>query len=286
MNGKIDIWIGQTEEDWLGVLVAFAEERFQDTWLPSHDQSHHLRVWNIAKALLREISAHNTTIDHSLVEGVLIASLFHDLGMASSTREDHGRLGSQLCESWFQEADRLKPLRLKEILEAIELHDIKEKRIYASFRPDSPPEILGILSVADDLEAMGTIGIYRYAEIYLARSIPLKELGTRIRENAQTRFGNLSDGCRMCHQLIETYRRQYDELLRFFEQYQLQVEETLHPETVSSGPLGVINYIRSLSLLQRVSPFHLFAESEKVNTDEKVSSYFRALKYELEQARL
>jgi len=286
LSGEIDIWIRQAEEDWLDLLVAHAEECFRATWLPSHDQSHHLRVWNIGKALLRELSGYNSTIDPSLIEGVLIASLFHDIGMASSTREDHGRLGKEQCESWFQRAGRKEPARMEEILDAIELHDIKDKRVYASFRPDSPPEILGILSVADDLEAMGTIGIYRYAEIYLKRNILLEELGTRVLENARSRFENLSEGCRMCHQLIETYRRQYDELGHFFEQYQRQLEGTSNAEAVRTGSLGVINYIRTLGLLQQVSPLYLFAETEKEHADEEVCRYFRALKYEMEQARL
>lgn len=130
--------------------------------------------------------------------------------------------------------------------------------------------------MADDLEAMGTIGIFRYAEIYLLREIPLMELGNRILANAKTRFENLLTGCRLCGGVVKESRKQYDELRLFFEQYNLQLEGISQPETVISGPLGVINYIRS-------------AGSGKTATDngqKEVTDYFRNLENELDHARL
>ena len=38
--------------------------------------------------------------------------------------------------------------------------------------------LLTILSVADDLDAFGFIGIYRYSEIYLTRGIDPEKIGT------------------------------------------------------------------------------------------------------------
>ena len=276
MDSGIEIWIDRAEATWLDVLYANTEKLFQNSALPSHDHTHHLRVWNLCKTLLREIATFNSRMDQSLVEGVLIAALFHDLGMAYSLREDHGTLGSDCCKRWFGDRNIVFPERFAEILRAIELHDRKDRQIYKSFLPDNPPEILGILSVADDLEALGTIGIYRYAEIYLMRGIPLEELGTRILENVRIRFEKLSDGCRLCEGLVEKSRKEYDELCSFFEQYKLQLLTVSKADAVSSGPLGVINYIRKQGLdktgLDR-------AESE-------VRDYFRKLEYELDQARL
>jgi hypothetical protein len=130
--------------------------------------------------------------------------------------------------------------------------------------------------VADDLEALGTIGIYRYAEIYLQRGIPLRELGNRILENVKTRFENLSYGCPLCARVVEKYRQQYDEIRLFYEQYNLQLKSISQPETVSSGPLGVINYIRT-------------ADMNNTSIDygqTEVTDYFRKLANELDQARL
>jgi len=215
-------------------------------------------------------------MDQSLVEGVLIAAFFHDLGMASSAREDHGRLSRENCEQWFRDTGHDFPGRFKEILDAIELHDRKDEKIYNSFRPESLPRILGILSVADDLEALGTIGIFRYAEIYLKRGIPLEELGSRILDNAETRFDKLSEGCYLCQNLLASYRKQYDDLRLFFEQYNQQLKDASQTDHIKSGPLGVINYIRTHGLDK--------TELEQFGGD--VRDYFKKLEYELEQARL
>ena len=276
MEPDLKIWIDQAEGTWLADLYAHAENLFRNNVLPSHDHSHHLRVWNLCKSLLREVRVFCSALDQPLVEGVLIAAFFHDLGMASSTREDHGLLSREACEHWFRESGRKLPERYKEILEAIELHDRKEEQIYDSFRPGNSPKILAFLSVADDLEALGTIGIFRYAEIYLERGIPMEELGTRILENAGNRFKKIVEGCRLCPALLEEYRSQYDELNNFYEEYNLQIQKTSIADKINTGPLGVINYIRTRGL----------DKSFLKEAGKDVNEYFINLEYELEKARL
>ena len=276
MKVDIEIWIDRAETAWLDMLYSHAARLFQNTTLPSHDHTHHMRVWNLGKTILRELSSFNPGCNYPLVEGVLIATFFHDLGMVYSTREDHGKLGSDLCQTWFSKWDKDQPEDFQEILRAIELHDQKDLQIYASFSREYPPEILGILSVADDLEALGTIGIYRYAEIYLQRGIPMEELGERILENAAKRFENLSAGCKRCPSIIEPYRKQFEELCLFFEQYGHQIAGIAEPASVYSGQLGVINYIRTGRLDQEAR------DSE----DRVIRDYFKKLEHELDQARL
>lgn len=232
-----------------------------------------MRVWNLSKSLLREIATFNSGIDQSLVEGVLIAAFFHDLGMATSTREDHGNLSRESCERWFRQNGSSHPARFEEILRAIELHDRKEEEIYGSFEPGQTPEILAILSVADDLEALGTIGIYRYAEIYLMRDIPLKDLGHRVLSNASRRFRRLEMACALCADLLKRYRKEYLELCEFYEQYQIQLEQVEVAEDVRTGPLGVINYIRRRDV-------------EPDRQEEELYKFLKRLDHELEQARL
>ncbi|MDF1575953.1 MAG: HD domain-containing protein [Bacteroidales bacterium] len=276
MNPELKIWMDMAEAGWLENLYKHAKALFRNSDLPSHDHTHHIRVWNLCKSLLGEIATFNSGTDQSLVEGVLIAALFHDLGMVHSTREDHGKGGSGLCQSWFRETGRTKPERFEEILRAIELHDRKKVQIYNSFTTESPPGILEILSVADDLEAMGTIGIYRYAEIYLKRGIPMEELGIRVLRNAFARFENLKLSCRLCSRVLERFRPQYKELRHFYEQYNLQLHKTPEPESVQSGPLGVINCIRR-GEANNAGHSHRYPE---------LKDYFRKLNDELEQARL
>jgi len=272
----LDIWIDRAETSWLDELYTNAENLYANTSLPSHDHSHHLRVWNLCKLLLREIATFNSRIDEDLVEGLLIAAFFHDLGMVYSTREDHGHLGAELCLKWFMDRGSERPEKFREILQAIELHDRKEDQIHDSFQKERPPEILTILTVADDLEALGIIGIYRYAEIYLKRGIPLAELGERILRNASNRFENISRACLLCDRIKEKSLRQYDELRRFFETYNEQLKNVTRADSLMTGPLGVINYIHK----------PVRDKSEMEGADKEVRDYFRKLKHELEQARL
>ena len=231
---------------------------------------------------MHEIADTHQALTPALVEGVLIASLFHDLGMAQSTREDHGRLGRELCQSWFSESGHRPPAEFESILAAIELHDTKEARIY----PESgtPPGILAILSVADDLEAMGIIGIYRYAEIYLLRGIPLELLATRVLENAEKRIRNLT-GSGIFARAMEEYQQQFEELTRFYTQYKQQWLSEEDPETVSEGQLGVINYIRKRSLGAKVRPEDLCRKAREERTAPMIQDFFSKLKHELEKER-
>jgi HD superfamily phosphodiesterase len=283
LESSLQIIINRAEDTWLSPLYSNAESLFSDEFLPSHDHTHHQRVWNLCKSLLLEISRINSSLDQSLVEGVLIAAFFHDLGMVYSTREDHGKLGRELCDSWFREKGFALPHRFEEIQEAIELHDNKEKGSYSIINRSDPPQILSLLSMADDLEAFGNIGIYRYAEIYLLRHISLNELGDRILANAESRFQNLQESCKMFQSIITLHQKEYAILRDFYQSYKLQLQKEAIPEKVFVGHLGVINYIRTLGMEQHISPENFSGSVE--NEDTIVSTYFRTLKNELEQAR-
>lgn len=280
----MDIWISQAESHWLSFLSTHAEKLFSQTFLPSHDHTHHQRVWNICKNLLREISAMNVLLDEALVEGILIAAWFHDLGMVQSAREDHGRLGRELCDQWFRENGQNRPGLYTEILNAIELHDNKKELVYRAIQFNKRPGILSILSIADDLEAFGSIGIYRYAEIYLMRNIGILELGTRILENAEVRYENLMQSCSACKNLVREYKAQYIILRDFYQDYKLQLLREDRPEHVYTGPLGVINYIRTLGMEEQIRPEYL--SRNIAQEDVRVKNYFKTLSNELDHARL
>lgn len=280
----MDIWISRAESRWLSSVSSYAEELFTNTFLPSHDHTHHQRVWNISKHLLKEISLFHTKLDLSLAEGVLIAAWFHDLGMAKSTREDHGQLGRELCESWLRKNGRSSPELFTEILSAIELHDIKKEGVYSAIRFNKRPGILSLLCIADDLEALGTIGIYRYAEIYLLRNIDLSELGSRILENVEIRYENLIKSCSACTKLLREYEKQYEVLREFYKDYNIQVLQETQPAHVYTGPLGVINYIRTVGMEEKIRPEYLSKHIAQEETT--VKSYFKTLSNELDQARL
>ncbi|MCK5136355.1 MAG: HD domain-containing protein [Bacteroidales bacterium] len=286
MDNRIIIWIKRAEERWLNTLHNHAAGLFSGTFLPSHDHTHHRRVWNICRSLLTEIAVFNSHMDESLVEGVLIAAYFHDLGMVHSTKQEHGKLGRDICENYFKDKQIEPPSRFEELLDAIERHDIKEERIYSGIDPGNAPDILSILSISDDLEALGIIGVYRYAEIYLQRGIDLMSLGISILENVSTRFNNISKSCINCPGIVKAYRQQYTELVSFYDRYNQQLLLESNPEEVFSGHIGVVNYIRKLSVEGRTGPESYLLEITGNNRSNLVTDFFTRLNGELEKARL
>lgn len=270
----------------MDALHIHAQELFSGTFLPSHDHTHHRRVWHICRNLLRELDDIKVPMDQSLVEGILIAAYFHDLGMIRSPRADHGVLGRAGCEEYFSGNGLKPPFRFREILDAIELHDLKEKKNRERFRTGKPPGILDILSVADDLEALGVIGIYRYSEIYLKRRIPLKELGVRILGNASSRFKNISEACALLPVLMNACVAQYDELVTFFDCYNQQLLTVTGDRDVFDGHVGIVNYIRSLTTEGDTEPGDIVRAIGRENRSVVVRDYFTLLKNELDKARL
>ena len=281
---QIDIWINRAEGVWLKSIENHITALFSGTFLPSHDHTHHRRVWHISRQLIREIGKRNDHMDYQTVEGILIASWFHDVGLIHSTDENHGVAGSDMCRAYFRHNEGILPRSFEELLEAIRRHDQKEEQIYSGIERDRRPEILAILSMADDLEALGTIGIYRYAEIYLERGIPLGELGERVVRNVNSRFHRLS-GCSLCEALIRSYSREWKELVSFYEQYTKQLAATTPPEMAESGPLGVVNLIRTAGLEEHVRPELLWTRTGEERYGRFVNDYFLKLHHELEKAR-
>ncbi|MFH0756931.1 MAG: HD domain-containing protein [Bacteroidota bacterium] len=282
MKTRISQWISASEEKWLVKLQPNAAEVFSGIFLPSHDQDHHLRVWQLCKTLLGEISLFNSSITPDLVEGVMVAAWFHDLGMAQSTEESHGVLGKAMCKQFFSEKELPLPLRFDEICTAVEKHDSKDESVYDAFVAGSPPGVLNILSIADDLDALGVIGIYRYVEIYLHRRIPMGELGISVLKNATTRYRNIRRCLSNCPALAESSERDFTTLVNFFNLYNQQLVTLKEPEKVLWGHLGIVNHIRRFNVEGKVRP-RLFLEAmDGPVLSQTVRTYFEALKNALE----
>ena len=142
-------------------------------------------------------------IPTSYPEQLLISVWFHDAGLTQTPGELHGLESRQLCENFFSQDEFLnKPpgeglIRpadesMEIILRAIEHHDDKSlKTASEEFIPGTKPDLLSLLTVSDDLDAFGTIGIYRYAEIYLLRGIETEQLPARVCRNVIDRFENI-----------------------------------------------------------------------------------------------
>lgn len=194
---------------------------WRETILFSHDLDHHRRVWQYTKELLKETDISGEIISPALPEKLLIASFLHDLGMSIDPGIRHGSHSHELCKS-FLEKTNLDKSEYSDVLEAVKHHDDKE---YQSHLFNSN-ETLRILAVADDLDAFGYTGIYRYLDIYLARGIRQEVIGYEIRKNAFSRYKNFDSVFGIFPGLIEKHRKRYLLLDKFFSEFNHQIEDS------------------------------------------------------------
>ena len=204
--------ISKSEEKYLSAIEVFFKKKWGETKLWSHDLSHHKRVWNYAKELLQYMG----DADQHFIEKLLIACYLHDIGMAIDKGEKHGIHSRRICESFLEE-NKISPGDYTDLIQAIEYHDNKEYT-------DSPvyDKLLLLLSVADDLDALGYTGILRYADIYLERDVSITDLGRMVIENSGKRFRNFEKAFSDYPELVERHRTRYQALVRFYSGFGLQ----------------------------------------------------------------
>lgn len=207
--------LGLAESMHQQALEVFFSSRWNKRKLFSHDLSHHRRVWGFARELITCTENNSTPYTLDFCCKTLMACYLHDLGMTVTTGVDHGKESRHLA-AMFLSGCGLDLADWTDMLDAVEKHDDKE---YSSDGGERNG-ILRILSAADDLDAFGHTGIYRYLEIYTERGIPPERIGPEIRKNALNRFRNLESGFAMCPGLVEKHRKRYLILDRFFSEYE------------------------------------------------------------------
>lgn len=178
--------------------------------MPSHDHLHHYRVWHYIKTLLPYLSIRKNFTRED-IENLIIATLFHDTGLTIDPGPNHGNISSKLCANYL-ENESINEKQLQIILEAIEKHDDK---FYLNHSPD-PNKIANILTICDDLDAFGYLGIYRYIEIYQMRSVPFKKMIHAIIDNLQNRFHFFYKMYGFIPEFAEFHKRRYQSTHQFF----------------------------------------------------------------------
>lgn len=214
----IEQHIQTAEEIWLTALFNYCSKLFGNVQIPSHDHTHHLRVWQMAKEILYAIS-NQFEISYPKVEACLIASLFHDTGLTKTINENHGQESKQLCIQYFKKHKLTNPVNFDEILYAIEKHDDKNYKSN-NLAPDA---ISSIVCNADDLDAFGHIGVVRYTEIYLLRGNSLNELPYFVLQNINKRFSNFEKTYKDFKTLFEKHKEQYLITKSFFENLKKEI---------------------------------------------------------------
>ena len=221
-------------------IESFFITEFPENILFSHGIGHHRRVWNYAVELINSDYINIDDLNESFVVNLLVACYFHDIGMAENQDKNHGATSRKKCLKFFAKYN-LNPDNFKEALDAIEFHDDKT---YAESKFKN--NTLSILSSADDLDAFGFIGIYRYADIYLRRNVKKSDIGKMILENAKGRFENFINNKNTDNDFFKKHIDRYNILKDFFSAYNKDIEHYNSIDSMPRGYCGIIDIIHSL----------------------------------------
>jgi len=242
--------------------------------LSSHGIDHHRRVWQYSRELLPLFADKKVAILNNLPSKLIIASYLHDIGMSVETGIRHGKYSKDLCIN-FLTKNNLPIDNYQDVLEAIEHHDRKK---YSTRK--SGNNILTILSLADDLDAFGFIGIYRYLEIYLVRGITTENIGNMIIVNAKQRFDNLLNTFTANDELVQKHERRYRILNNFFDEYNNMIPSYQFGSVTPSGYCGVVEML--VHRLKNKSDLIEFCrQMVKKNNDQIIIWFFNSLAVEL-----
>jgi hypothetical protein len=266
--------IESAEKKYKQILEDFFISVYTEKYLSSHGIDHHRRVWNYAKDLIRLIPLKNNGQISRLPSEAIIACYLHDIGMSVDQGVKHGKHSRDLCKRFFAE-NKIPESNWLEVLEAIEIHDNKDYISNASIN-----ELLTILSVADDLDAFGLTGVFRYTEIYLAREIGLDKMGYMIRENAQKRYDNFIKTFGSVDELVVKHWERYYLLDMFFTKYNEQLPCYQFGTTHPSGFCGVVEIISSI-LKNNLRLKDFYTEPKKHTSDPLILWYLVELEKEL-----
>lgn len=274
----IDSRLDRVEEKWLPDLFYYCKEVFKESYLPSHDENHHLRVWHIAKNLIKELELEGYTFTISKIERIILTLFFHDTGMSVQTGPDHGKYSRKIAERFFESLEKSIEGK-EEILTVIEKHDEKEYRNRSQEVSHAPDSLFSLVSTSDDLDAFGITGIYRYAEIYLWRGVSFTDLSNKILENSKNRYHFFIDVYGFLERFVAKQMIRYQILQKFFSDLLLQ--QKTGNISFEAGPAGVIKRIEKLVVKDRSPIQEVFIKVNNDTKDPYVLDFFRLLKKEM-----
>lgn len=271
---NLTVTIESAELRFKQIVEDFFISIYDDKSLSSHGIDHHRRVWRYAKELLPLIAGQQSASISQLPSKLIIASYLHDIGMSVDPGIRHGHRSRDLCIQ-FLTNNHLSENEYQDVLEAIENHDRKDYTGNTSVN-----DLLAILSVADDLDAFGFTGIFRYSEIYLTRGISPEEIGHLIKDNAGKRFDNFVKIFGGSDELVQKHKKRFDILYNFFNEYNNQVISYKFGGQHPAGYCGVIEVLLNLISNKKVLK-EFYGEFEKYSFDPVIRWFFEGLATEL-----
>ncbi|MDH3215766.1 MAG: PEP-utilizing enzyme [Candidatus Krumholzibacteria bacterium] len=192
---------------------------------PHHGLCHTKGILRWASDLADKLGVHDE-VDWPVLAA---AACLHDV---TSQSEKHAAEAAARARITLMEDDILAPQEIDRVEKAIRLHEERSKT-GADGRRAAGLEAQ-ILYDADQLEAFGVKGIYRYVAIYTERNTPLE----RIREDANTRYQTLTfDEARTLASSDFAYTQSF---------LQKHAQEVAHDLDLL-GACGVVEWIRTHS---------------------------------------
>jgi hypothetical protein len=216
--------------------------------LESHGLEHHRRVWKHAKELIG-MKAEQEINNISFLKNLITACYLHDIGMAEDHGFNHGLSGKTRCAE-FLILNNLDPEEFDLAMEAIEFHDNKNYE-----KQHLKNNVLHLLSLADDLDAYGFIGIYRYTDIYLRRDIDAASIGPLIRKNVAGRFENFSKEPDLPQEYREVQNERFRIIDHFFTAYENELSGYSFGSSEPSGYCGIVDIIKRTIQTEEKSNF-------------------------------
>jgi len=247
------------EGKWLVPLTKYTGRIFRSGWIPSHDETHSLRAWSFAKELYLQLEKKKFIADPSTLEKILIALFFHDLGMIKDPGPSHGKLSREMCVDYFEKNKFKKPDGFELILDAIENHDDKSYRALLFQNPDRL-SVLDALSVSDDLDAFGLVGVYRYWEAYKLRGIPENLIPEKVIQNLDSRFNHFRDFFSFLIPFFEHHQNRYLKTRQFYSDL---LNAFSNPQNLSAFPFRVIKIFNEKILENHIYPSKLLLSLEE-----------------------
>ncbi|NBC82779.1 MAG: hypothetical protein GVY19_05300 [Bacteroidetes bacterium] len=257
------------EEKWFPDIGNYFETAFKGTYLPSHDFTHHIRVWQISKQILNCIYNKTQQIKPEIIEQTFWSVMFHDLGMSETVGIKHGHESAIMFQEFINKY-KIKPAGVDEILFAIKNHDNKNYNT----NDNSVTTPYHILTLADDLEAFGYIGVYRYIEVYLLRGIEPFQLHESILKNLKNRYNHFQLKSNTLPGLIKKHTSRYELGKEFFLNLRNELQTTGYKSFYFVGHIGVLNYLKEL-VTNKANIFNVEKRSIELIHDAVLTNFFK-----------
>jgi hypothetical protein len=279
VTANLEKIIRNTEEKWLKPLFDACGRQFATMHLPSHDQWHHLRVWKYAKILMNHTVKKGLAISETDIERLIITVFFHDQGMSETLSKDHGKISRQICKTFFNQSAIEPPPNFELVLQAIENHD---KKNYTEAVKTEIFDLQQFINLSDDLDALGIIGAYRYAEIYLLRKTNIQELPETVLINMMGRFQHFTKTFYNDKTFAKSQNQRFLSAHNFFKDLGFQLKQIEYSPESHLGAMGVINVIKNEIIKNKLSPLKACELVLNGNNDFYCHHFFERLGKELE----